>query len=310
MRAAIVGALLVVAGGCVLLDPAARTYVGFLAVHDDLVTARGTVARPDARIWWETFGAGPPVVVLHGGFGSIEAMAGQIPTLAKTRRVIAVDARGHGRSSTTAAALHYADMTDDVVAVLDALRVDRVDVVGWSDGGIVALDLALRYPARVGRIVAIGANASPDGYDPHASPDVASFTPDGPELAPVRAQYERIAPDPSRFPWLVTSLQRLYETEPSWTADDLAKITAPTLLIVGAHDAIRPAHTAWMARTIPGARAVTIAGASHSVPLERPDVVAALVVAHLDAAHPDAAHLDGVTARAQASGPNANDVPS
>ena len=117
----------------------------------------------DASIYCETFGSGPPVLVLHGGLGYIEDMSFQIRALAKSHFVIAVDSRGHGRSTGANGPLNYSLMSDDMVKVLDSLNINRVDVVGWSDGGIIGLDLAMRHPERVRRLVAISANYNPDG---------------------------------------------------------------------------------------------------------------------------------------------------
>ena len=103
----------------------------------------------DVSIYYETYGAGPPVLVLHGGLGSIEGMSYQIRALAKSHFVIAADSRGHGRSTDSDAPLSYSLMSDDMSRLLDHLQIDRVDVVGWSDGGIIGLDLAIRRPERI-----------------------------------------------------------------------------------------------------------------------------------------------------------------
>ena len=115
------------------------------------------------RIYFETYGHGSPVLVLHGGLGIIEDMQQQIRALARERFVVAVDSRGHGRSTDFDAPLSYTAMADDMLKLLDELKIDRVDVVGWSDGGIIALDLAMHHPDRVRRIVAIGAKYDVDG---------------------------------------------------------------------------------------------------------------------------------------------------
>ena len=104
----------------------------------------------DVSIYYETYGAGPPVLVLHGGLGSIEGMSYQIRALAKSHFVIAADSRGHGRSTDLNAPLSYSLMSDDMSKLLDHLQIGLVDVVGWSDGGIIGLDLAIRHPERIG----------------------------------------------------------------------------------------------------------------------------------------------------------------
>jgi pimeloyl-ACP methyl ester carboxylesterase len=115
------------------------------------------------RIWYETYGSGTPVLVLHGGTGSLEDMHKQIRALAATRFVVAVDSRGHGRSTDSDAPLSYALMANDMLKLLDQMNIRQTDIVGWSDGGIIGLDLAMHHPERVARLVAIGANYDVDG---------------------------------------------------------------------------------------------------------------------------------------------------
>src|SRR5206468_624074 len=150
-----------------------KTIIGFSQWHDSHVRASGYVEREPAgtRVYWEEFGKadGQPVVVLPGGLCTIAVMGGQIERLVtESYRVIAIDSRGNGKSSNTAPVLTYEMMSDDVVGVMDALKIARTDIVGWSDGGNLGLDLARRYPARIRKVVAFGANhtPAPDGEDP------------------------------------------------------------------------------------------------------------------------------------------------
>ncbi len=243
----------------------------------------GFVDRHQARIFWEERGAASAaaVVVLHGAFGASPAMENQIAALATSRRVIAIDARGHGRSSHDGDALHYADLADDVVAVLDALHIARADVVGWSDGGIVGLDLARRHAARVGKVVAIGANRSPEGLGA-ALAGFGAITADEPGLAFSRGLYEERAPHPARWPRLVEQLKVMLLNEPRWSDADLAVIRTPVLLIYGEHDDVTAEHAAGMQRAIAGARLLTIAGGTHMVPVQKADEVNAAIAAFFD----------------------------
>ena len=115
------------------------------------------------RLYYETYGSGQPVLVLHGGTGSLEDMRYQIAALAAERFVVAPDSRGHGRSSDTDAPLSYGLMADDMLKLLDSLKIDRVDIVGWSDGGIIGLDLAIHHPERIRRRTGTGANYDVNG---------------------------------------------------------------------------------------------------------------------------------------------------
>ncbi len=116
-------------------------------------------------LYYETYGQGPPVLLLHGAGGFLETMHYFISALAPTHTVIAVDSRAQGRSTDSAAPLTYAQMGDDMIGLLNALHIRRTDVVGWSDGGIIGLDMAMKHPDRVRRLVAIGANYDVNGID-------------------------------------------------------------------------------------------------------------------------------------------------
>jgi pimeloyl-ACP methyl ester carboxylesterase len=225
------------------------------------------------RLYYETYGDGPPVLVLHGGLGSLEDMGPQIRALAGSRLVVAPDSRGHGRSTDADAPLSYRLMADDMLGLLDALDLRRVDIVGWSDGGIIGLEIAARHPERVGRLVVIGANSDPDG--------LVQPPPADPEVPPRPAFYARTAPDPAHWPVFYRKVATMWRTQPHFTPAELGRITAPTLVMAGEFDAIRPEHTHQLARAIPGAEEAIIAGASHSLPSERPDIVNPLILAFL-----------------------------
>ncbi len=228
----------------------------------------------EISIYCETFGAGPPILVLHGGLGSIEGMSYQIRALATSHFVSAVDSRGHGRSTDANAPLSYSLMSDDMVKVLDHLRINRVDVVGWSDGGIIGLDLAMRHPERVRRLVAISANYDVDGLVGGIS------SVDEVPRAPLR--YRLFAPNPAHWPALYRKVVTMWQTQPHYTLSDLGHIEAPTLVMAGEHDAIKRAHTDQLANAIPGSHESIIAGATHSVPIEKPEIVNPKILNFLD----------------------------
>jgi pimeloyl-ACP methyl ester carboxylesterase len=227
----------------------------------------------DASIYCETFGAGPPVLVLHGGVGYLEDMSFQIMALAKSHFVIAVDSRGHGRSTGANGQLNYSLMSDDMVKVLDALNIKRVDVVGWSDGGIVGLDLAMRHPECVRRLVAISANYNPDGL---------GFTPTVEPVPRIALRYWLLAPNPAQWPALYRNVVTMWRTQPQYTLNDLGQIKAPTLVMAGEYDLIKREHTDQLAKAIPGSHESIIPGANHSVPIEKPDTVNSKILNFLD----------------------------
>jgi pimeloyl-ACP methyl ester carboxylesterase len=232
----------------------------------------------DVILYCETFGSGPPVLVLHGGFGSIQGMSYQIRALAKSHFVVAVDSRGHGRSTDGNAPLSYSQMSDDMVKVLDRLQIQQVDVVGWSDGGIIGLDLAMRHPERVRKLVAISANYDPDG--------LAVGPPSAEEVPRTPLRYRLFAPDPAHWPAFYRKVITMWQTQPHYTLSDLGRIQTPTLVMAGEYDLIKREHTDRLAKAIPGSHESIIAGATHLVPTEKPEIVDSQILNFLDAPIP------------------------
>jgi len=233
-------------------------------------------------LYFETYGAGPPVLVLTGGGSILEMMHFQITHLARDHFVIAPDSRAQGRSNDAPGELHYQTMTDDMIALMNRLHIARADVVGWSDGGIIALDLARRYPSRVRRIVAMGANFNPDGlaFIPAAPP------PGRPAIDENGLAYRLTSSTPDHWPVVYGKILRMWAGEPQWTPADLGRIRAPALIIAGERDVIRRHHTDALARAIPGAQEVIIPGATHRAAREAHDRVNAAIDAFF-AAHPE-----------------------
>jgi pimeloyl-ACP methyl ester carboxylesterase len=217
------------------------------------------------RIYYETYGNGAPVLVLHGGGGSLEHMSFQIRALAPSHFVIAVDSRGQGRSTDSDAPLSYSLMADDMLKLLDQLNIERTGIVGWSDGGIIALDMAAHHPERVGRIVVIGANYDAAGLILPTA--VGGATP------PVPRFYTHIAPDPKHWPVLHRKLVTMWATQPHYTLEELGKIRAPALIIAGEFDIAKREHTDQLARAIPGSEEYIVPGATHGVIWEKTDIV-------------------------------------
>lgn len=230
------------------------------------------------RIYFETYGHGAPVLVLHGGGGSLENMSYQIRALVPSHFVVAADSRAQGRSTDSEAPLSYGLMADDMRQLLDHLHLERVDIVGWSDGGIIALDLAIHHPERVGRIVVIGAN-----YD--AAGLIIPTAVGGP-VAPVPRLYRRIAPDPGYWPVLFRKLVAMWAAQPHYTLKDLGEIRAPTLVIAGEFDIAKREHTDQLARAIPQSAEYIVPGGTHGVIWEKADLVNAKMLQFLDGPRP------------------------
>ena len=224
---------------------------------DDVAGAVG-----DARA---ASGRPPPLLLLHGGFGSWLDWYAEIPDLAATRSLVLVNFRGHGGSTLGDGSFSYRRHAADVGAVLDALGLDRVDVAGWSDGGNAALLLALARPAQVRRIVAISANSDPSGLTAEASAELVGGSPDDAGLA--RRLFHRAQAAPG-VAWsaLWRRVTRLWRDYPQLTPGDLARIGAPTLVLLGERDAVRLGHAEAMVRAMPRARLEIVPGVGHDVP--------------------------------------------
>jgi pimeloyl-ACP methyl ester carboxylesterase len=232
------------------------------------------------RMYYEVHGRGPTLLLLHGGTGNGTQFAAQVPAFRQHFRVVVPDLCAQGRTTDRPGPLSYHAMAEDVVALMDRLRIRQADVMGWSDGGIVGLDLAIHHPERVKHLVTFGANSSPDGVN---AEDVAwAATASAESFGPAtRIAYERLAPDPAHYEIAMDKIIAMWRTQPNFTPQQLGSIRAKTLIAAGEHDVVRAEHTAALARAIPGARRWIVPGASHSVILERPDLVSRTVLEFL-----------------------------
>jgi pimeloyl-ACP methyl ester carboxylesterase len=220
------------------------------------------------QIWYAVFGEGPPVVLLHGGLANANYWGLQVPELAGQYQVIVMDSRGHGRSSRDARPFGYDLMADDVVGLLDYLQIGKASVVGWSDGAILGLDLAVRHPDRVSRVFAFAANTDSSGVvnGVEKNPTFAAF------IARAGKEYEKLSPTPRQYSGFVGAISRMWATQPNWTAAQLKAIRTPVLVVDGDHDeAIRRPHTEQIAATIPGAGLLILPNTSHFSFLQDPE---------------------------------------
>lgn len=227
----------------------------------------------DIVMYYEVHGEGEPLLLLHGGTGRIESFDHQIPVLAEHYRVIAPDSRAHGRTTDSDKPLSYALMADDMLELLDLLEVNKVHVVGWSDGGNIGLDLAINHPERVGKLVVIGANFSPDGLNDELVDWVEKATAET-WSAGSHELYKKHAPDPSHWPVFIDKIKAMWLTQPNYTREELARVQAPTLVMVGENEeVVRQEHTEEMHQILPNADLKIIPNTGHLAPIEKPEEV-------------------------------------
>ena len=204
----------------------------------------GDVLANGVNYYYEISGQGAPLLVLHGGLGSIEMFEPDLRQLAKGRQVIAVDLHGHGRTALGDRAINYSDMGNDLAAVLKQLGYDTVDVLGYSMGGGVALRLAIQHPDVVRRLVLVSTPYSPSGFYPEMLPQQAAVSgamADAMKATPMYKSYIAVAPRPQDFPRLLDQMGAWMRTSYDWS-EDVKKLKGPVMLVYGDHDMIRPEH--------------------------------------------------------------------
>jgi pimeloyl-ACP methyl ester carboxylesterase len=208
-----------------------------------------------------------PVFLLHGGFSNSDTWSFEVSLLSKTHMVIIADSRGHGRSSMSGQPLSYNLMASDVLQLMDYLKIKKAAVVGWSDGGILGLILAIRHPERISKLFTFGANYDTSGYKKEAPDTSLSRL----FFSRAEAEYRRLSPTPDGFGALTSALGKLYSTEPTLDPKDIRTIKVSTVIAFGEHEQfIKREHFEMLARLIPNARLVMLPNVSHSGPLQDP----------------------------------------
>jgi pimeloyl-ACP methyl ester carboxylesterase len=242
------------------------------------------------------------LILLHGAYMTVDLMGPLLPGLAEIRQVIVPEMQGHGRTADEDRPITYEQMADDTAALLRHLEIDHADVVGYSMGGATALQLAIRHPALVRKLVVASATFRSDGMPAEALEMFPSITPEMFAGSPIEAEYLRIAPNPGDFPTLVEKLKRLDTTEFAWPEEDIRGIAAPTLIVVGDSDGVRLEHAVEMFKLrgggvmgdlagLPESQLAVLPGTTHFVPpgfglLDRAEWLLALIPPFLDAPLP------------------------
>jgi pimeloyl-ACP methyl ester carboxylesterase len=239
-------------------------------------TAQQTLTAADSgyadvnglELYWERYGDGPPLVLLHGGMLTIDLnFATLIPTLAATHTVIGVEQQGHGRTANTDREITYPHLASDVVGLLDHLGIEQATVLGHSMGGAVALELAVSHPDRVNAIVPMSASVRPDGLHPDLSDpstyETSPIMPTAEDFADFSAAYQRLSPHPEKFEEFLAYLGGMDEHFQGWTDEQLAGISCPVLIVQGDHDFTLIEHAAFMLGRIPGSSLAVLPDTPH-----------------------------------------------
>ena len=254
------------------------------------------------EMYFEVHGDGAPLLLLHGAYMTAEGMSPLVRGLAERRHVIVAEQQGHGHTADIDRPISYEQMADDSAALLEHIGIEQADVVGYSMGGGIALQFAIRHPARVRRLVVASASYTYDGMHAAATEMFPTITPELFAGSPMEEEYVRVAPNPGDFPKLVEKLVQLDSTPFDW-ADGVAGITAPTLIVVGDSDVVRLEHAVELFGLLgggvmgdlagmPTSQLAVLPGTSHFIPpgcgvLDRADWLLAMIPAFLDPAPPE-----------------------
>ncbi|MBP6576364.1 MAG: alpha/beta hydrolase [Chryseobacterium sp.] len=209
----------------------------------------------DADLYYEVYGKGEPLFLLHGNGGSIDAFTKEIPELSKHFKIIAMDTRAQGKSTDTSTEpLTYIKFADDVKALEDELKLKKINILGWSDGGNTGIEFAIKYPKNTNKVITSGANVFPNGV---GESEVENMKKDA---AKMKAENK-----PERD----IRLLQLMIDEPKITKEQLNLLKAKVFVLAGENDLILRSHTEYIAKEIPNSKLKFYKGASHGVPIER-----------------------------------------
>ena len=217
---------------------------GAKAIASPPPTRSGRIEANGINYYYEIHGAGDPLLLLHGGLGSIEMFEPVLPSLPEGRQVIGVDLHGHGRTPLGDRKIELPDIGDDMAVLLEKLGFEQVDVLGYSFGGGVAFRLAVQHQSRVRRLVLVSAGYAQDGFYPEMLPmqaQVGAAMAESMKDTPMYQSYAAIAPDPAEFPRLLDAMGEWMRTPYNWE-QDVGKLMMPVMLVFGDSDMYRPEH--------------------------------------------------------------------
>ena len=264
--------------------------------------AKGSYATVnDLKMYYEIHGSGQPLVLLHGAFSAIGTSFGKLlPGLAKTRQVIAFELQAHGRTADIDRPLSLEGMADDVAAALRQLGIKQADIFGYSMGAGVALHVAIRHPDVLRKLVLASITYNLSGVHPGLMEGLADMKPEMMFGSPWHEEYTRIAPHPENFATLFAKKTQMDRGIQDLPAETIRAIKAPTLLIIGDSDLVRPEHAVEMFRLLgggvfgdtpaglPNSQLAILPGTSHVTVVDRADLLLAIIPPFLDAPMPAA----------------------
>jgi pimeloyl-ACP methyl ester carboxylesterase len=262
----------------------------------------GYVPVNGLNMYYEIHGTGQPLVLLHGAFSAIGTSFGQVlPELAQTRQVVAFELQGHGRTADIDRPLSLEGMAEDVAAALKELKIERADVFGYSTGAAVALRLAISHPDLVRKLVVASVTYTLGGVHPGLMDGLAEMNPEMMFGSPWHEEYMRIAPNPENFATLFAKKTQMDTEIQDLPAEAIQAIKAPTLIIIGDSDLVRPEHAVEMFRLLgggvfgdtpaglPNSQLAVLPGTSHVTLVQRADLLLAIIPPFLDAPMPESA---------------------
>lgn len=234
------------------------------------------------KTWYDTEGQGDPLILLHGGLVTNDTWAAQIPAFAERFHVLAPERRAHGHTPDVEGPLNYADMANDTIGFLETVVKQPAHLVGWSDGGIVGLLVAIVRPDLVRRLVAISANFNTEGMV-GSMEEMMGGGADDPSMAMFRSMYEASSPDgPEHWPVMFDKMMEMFKDQPNIKPDELGSIKVPTLVVSGDDDVVTIEHTLELYRAIPGSELAVVPGTSHALVFEKPDLLNRIVLDFLE----------------------------
>ena len=252
------------------------------------------------QMYYEIHGTGRPLVLLHGGLSAIEVDFSKVlPSVAETRQVIGIEQQAHGHTPDIDRPLIFEQMADDTAALLRHLKIEQADFFGFSDGGNVALGIAIRHPDLVRTFVVAGTNYNNDGLYSEVIAGIETLEPEDLAGSPFQEAYARIAPSPERWRTLVAKIKQQTLEFAGWPREAMRAIQAPALVVIGDADIVRPEHAAEMLRLLgggvagdvvglPRSRLAVLPGTTHTTLMSRADWLLSMIREFLDAPTPDA----------------------